>query len=170
MDLHSIQFINSTITPISAKILFKFLGYWFTLNNNQKAQINLISKEAFSLADILNMKNITDKQASYIINKVIIPTLEYRIQNIVIPITICYTILSKYLTVAKHKANHSKTLPNSTMLNHNIYGIKNIWDIQLQHHITNFLARLNNSDLLGISTQIRVQQLQNKLWSTINLL
>ena len=79
VDLHSIQFINSTITPISAKTPFKFLSCWFILNNNQKAQINLISKEAFSLADILNTKNITDKQASYIINKVIILTLEYRI-------------------------------------------------------------------------------------------
>ena len=84
VDLHSIQFINFTIIPISTKTLFKFLGCWFTLNNNQKAQINLISKEAFSLADILYTKNITDKQASYIINKVIILTLEYRIQNIVI--------------------------------------------------------------------------------------
>jgi hypothetical protein len=170
VDLHSIQFIDSSITLISMKTPFKFLGCWFTLNNNQKAQINLISKEASSLVDILNTKNITDKQASYIINKVIIPTLEYQIQNIVIPLTICQKILSKYLTVAKHKASHPKTLPNSTMLNHNIYGIKNIWDIQLQHHITNFLARLNNSDLLGLSTQIRIQQLQNNLWSTISLL
>ena len=77
VDLYSIQFINSTITPISAKTPFKFLSCWFTLTNNQNAQINLISKEAFSLADILYTKNITDKQASYIINKVIIPTLEY---------------------------------------------------------------------------------------------
>src|SRR5438105_4179397 len=154
IDLHSIQFINSTITPIFAKTLFKFLSCWFTLTNNQKAQINLISKEAFFFADILYTKNITNKQASYIINKVIIPTLEYRIQNIVIPLTICRTILSKYLTVAKHKANYSKILPNSTMLNHNIYSIKNIWDIQLQHYISNFLSRLNNFDLLGVSTQI----------------
>jgi ribonuclease HI len=169
-DLNSIQFINSTITPISSKTPFKFLGCWFTLNNNQKAQIELITKEAFSLSDILNTKNITDKQASYIINKVIIPTLEYRLQNIILSRTLCDKILSKYLTVAKHKASHSRSLPNSTMLNTNIYGIKNIWDIQLQHHISNFLARLNNSNLLGTSTQIRIQQLQNNLWSTTNIL
>src|SRR5436309_9918814 len=65
MDLYSIQFINSTIISILAKILFKFLSYWFILNNNQKAQINLISKEAFFLANILNTKNITNKQVSY---------------------------------------------------------------------------------------------------------
>ena len=56
------------------------------------------------------------------------------------------------------------------MLNHNIYGIKNIWDIQLQHHISKFLLRLNNSNLLGTTTKIRIQQLQNNLWSTTNIL
>ena len=56
------------------------------------------------------------------------------------------------------------------MLNHNIYGIKNIWDIQLQYHISNFLTRLSDTGLLGISTQIRLQQLQNNLWSTTNIL
>ena len=56
------------------------------------------------------------------------------------------------------------------MLNHNIYGIKNIWDIQLQHHISKFLLQLNNPNLLGTTTKIRIQQLQNNLWSTTNIL
>ena len=61
-------------------------------------------------------------------------------------------------------------MPNSVMLNHNIYGIKNIWDIQLQHHTSKFLNRINNADLLRTSTKIRIQQLQNNLWSTTNIL
>src|SRR5690242_9109901 len=56
------------------------------------------------------------------------------------------------------------------MLNPYLYNICNIWDIQLQHHITNFLQRINNPDLLGTTTRIRLQQLQNNLWSTINIL
>ena len=113
---------------------------------------------------------ITDKQASYIINTVIIPILEYQIHNIVLSQSLCNKILAKYLTVAKHKARLAKSTPNSTMLNHNIYGIKNIWDIQLQHHISNLTSRLNNKELLGTSTHIRLQQLQNNLWSTTNIL
>src|SRR5437868_14277982 len=56
------------------------------------------------------------------------------------------------------------------MLNHNIYGIKNIWDIQLQYHISKFLLRLNNTNLLGTTTKNRIQQLQNNLWSTTDIL
>ena len=55
-------------------------------------------------------------------------------------------------------------------LNHNIYGIKNTWDTQLQHHISNFINRLNDANLLKTTTHIRLQQLQNNLWSTTNII
>ena len=42
--------------------------------------------------------------------------------------------------------------------------------IQLQHHISKFLLCLNNSNLLGTTTKIRIQQIQNNLWSTTNIL
>src|SRR5690242_21779958 len=134
--------MNHTITTQPIHISFKFLECWFTATLKYNKQIKLIKQEVSELNDILKTKNITDKQATYIINNVIIPIIEYRIHNIVIPKTICNSILSLYLTTAKHKAKLSITTPNSIILNHNIYGIKNIWDIQLQHHISNFLLEL----------------------------
>jgi ribonuclease HI len=166
----SITFSNYSIEPQLNSIPFKFLGCWFTLQSNHKSIIKIITQESSQLINTLSSKQITAKQAAYIINTVIIPTIEYRIQNIVLSHSVCNSILAKYLTVAKHKAKLSRSIPNSTMLNHNIYGIKNIWDIQLQHHTSNFLNRLNNSYLLGTTTHIRLQQLQNTLWSTINIL
>ena len=141
-----------------------------SLNNKHSQIIKLIKEEAFNLINIANTKKITDKQIAYIINTVIIPTLEYRLHNIILPCTICNQILSKYLTIAKHKSHLSRSIPNSTMLNPYLYNINNIWDIQLQHHISNYLQRINNPDLLGITTRIRLQQLQNNLWSPINIL
>jgi hypothetical protein len=70
----------------------------------------------------------------------------------------------------KHKAKLSRTSPNSTMLNPHIYNVYNIWDIQLQHHVTCFQQRINDLATLGISTKIRLQQLQNNLWSATNIL
>ena len=166
----SIHFFNSSIVPLPASQPFKFLGCWFTINNLNTKRSQLIQTEANQLINITNTKKITDKQAIYIINTVIIPTIEYRLHNIVLQCTICDSILSKYLTVAKHKASLSRSTPNSTMLNPHIYNIRNIWDIQLQHHITSFQNRLNNPDTLGTSTKIRLQQLQNNLWSSINIL
>ena len=166
----NILFLNSNLQSTPPHQPFKFLGCWFTLNNRQSAQIKLIQDEAIQLANIASTKNITDKQITYIINTVIIPTTEYRLHNIVIPLSKCNKILSKYLTIAKHKAHLSRSTPNSTLLNYNLYNIHNIWDIQLQHHISNFLNRINNNSTLGITTHIRLQQLQNNLWSTTNIL
>ncbi|KAF0526188.1 RNA-directed DNA polymerase from mobile element jockey-like [Gigaspora margarita] len=168
--LPSITFLNSSIQTQPLHTPFKFLACWFTTNSKSYPQIKLIIQKIYEIINTLNTKKITDKQASYIINTVIIPILEYRIYNIVLPQSTCNKILTKYLIVAKYKAKLAKTTPNSTLLNHNIYGIKNIWDIQLQHHISNFILHLNNKELLGISTHIRLQQLQNNLWSTTNIL
>jgi hypothetical protein len=167
---YNISFLNCNIPRIPKNQPFKFLGCWFTLDNKISKQIQLIQEEVFQLVNIASTKKITDKQIIYVINTVIIPTLEYRIHNIVLPRTTCAKILAKYLTVAKHKANLSRSIPNSTMLNHHLYNIHNIWDIQLQHHITNFLHRINDPSILGTTTHIRLQQLQNNLWSTTNIL
>jgi ribonuclease HI len=166
----TIRYMDSQISTQPINTAFKFLGCWFTSNCNYKLQTKLITEEINNLTNTLKNKKVTDKQAIYIINTVIIPTFEYRINNIVISQSICNKLLSQYLTVAKHKAGLSKSTPNSTLLNHNIYGVKNVWDIQLQHHITNLLIRINNQQLLGSSTQIRLQQLQNNLWSPTNIL
>ena len=166
----SISFMQTRLTSIPPSQPFKFLGCWFTLNNKHFKQIKLIQEEALNLAYTANAKKITDKQIAYVINTVIIPTVEYRIHNIIMPQSTCLKILGKYLTIAKHKSNLSRSTPNSTMLNHNIYNIHNIWEIQLQHHSSNFLHRINNNSTLGTTTHIRLQQLQNNLWSTTNLL
>jgi len=139
---------------------FKFLGCWFTLDNKQTQQTQLIKTESAQLINIAKRKQITDTQACYIINTVIIPTIEYWLQNIILSRLVCDGILSQHIGLVKHKAKLCKTIPTSTLLHPQIYNIKNIWDIQLQHHISNFTKRLNNNDLLGTTTHIRIQQLQ----------
>src|SRR6185437_7393071 len=165
-----ISFLHQNIQCQTPKTPFKFLGCWFSILSKSTTQSKLITQEATQLINTLDTKQITDKQACYIINNVIIPILEYRIHNTVLSHSTCNKILSQYLTVAKHKSKLARSTPNSTMLNHNIYGIKNIWDIQLQYHFSALLLRLNDSHLLGNSTHIRLQQLQNNLWSTTNIL
>src|SRR5205085_3201902 len=105
---------------------FKFLGCWFLPSYQQTQQVKLITQELQNLINILKTKQITDKQAAYIINTVIILTLEYRIHNIVLSKKTCDKILSTHLTRSEHKSNLSRSIPNSVMLNHNIYVIKNI--------------------------------------------
>ena len=167
---YPISFNNETLPLWPANQPFKFLGCWFTLNNKHTKQIQLISSESSQLVKIASTKQITDTQARYIINTVIIPTLEYRIHNIILSQSVCNKIFRQHINLVKHKAKLCLTIPTSILLHPQIYNIKNIWDIQLQHHIPNFIKRLNNEFLLGISTRIRIQQLQYNLWSSTSIL
>ena len=80
----SINFIQQTITPQPKNTPFKFLGCWFLPSHQQAQQTKLIVQELNNLTNILKTTQITDKQVVYIINIVIIPTLEYQIHNIVL--------------------------------------------------------------------------------------
>ena len=103
---------------------------------------------------IANTKLITDTHARYIINTVIIPTIKYRLHNIIFNQNTCNKILTNHIGLVKNKAKLSHTTPTSTLLHLQLYNICNIFDIQLQHHITNYTKRLNFPDLLDISTHI----------------
>ena len=127
----SITFNNQALPVCPPYQPFKFLGCWFTLNNKQSKQSQLILSQSSHLIQIANTKQITDTQARYIINTVIIPSIEYRLQNIVLSQSLCNKILSQHIGLVKHKAKLSRTIPTSTLLHPHIYNIKNIWDIQL---------------------------------------
>src|ERR1043165_8404551 len=147
---NELSFFASSIKPILASQLFKFLEYWFILNESMFKQSQIIQDEATQLINITSTKKITGKQAVYIINTIIIPTIEYRLHNIILSQSTCNNILSKYLIVVKHKSNLSRSFPNSSILNPYMYNIHDIWDIQLQHHITNFQQWINDPNILGI--------------------
>src|SRR5690242_1017239 len=71
-----INFMNSTITTQPIHTPFKFLDCWFTATLKYNKQIKLIKQEVSELNDILKAKNIIDKQATYIINNIIILIIE----------------------------------------------------------------------------------------------
>ena len=66
-----LPFMNSTISTQPPNVPFKFLGCWFTANLKYNIQSKLILQEIFDLANILQTKQITDKQATYIINTIL---------------------------------------------------------------------------------------------------
>ena len=94
-DIYIPTIFNNQALPLHLACQpFKFLGCWFTLDNKQTQQTQLIKSESTQLINIAKRKQITDTQARYIINTVIIPTIEYRLQNIVLSRPVCNGILS----------------------------------------------------------------------------
>jgi hypothetical protein len=78
-------------------------------------------------------------------------------------------ITNSYMQVVKHKAGLVSTIPNSTILHHQIYNLRNLTDIQTQNHISSLHTQLNNT-LTAPSIKIIIQHLQNATLSSNNIL
>ena len=55
-------------------------------------------------------------------------------------------------------------VPNAILENNNIYRYRDLYEVQLQSKITNFLLQINDPNLLGYITNIRLKQLQSFYW------
>ena len=94
---------------------------------------------------------MTKKQVEYIMNRVLIPKIEYRIQHSELFWNTCNNLTKKIRKLVRNKAIIVNMLPNSAVHHKGIYNIQKIWNILKENQITNFIARLNNPGILGLS-------------------
>src|SRR6185295_1817806 len=156
-----IQFNNTVIKAIDMKASFRFLGCWYTANKRHTSNQKIIKEEVTNSLKRLQRTQITDKQAIYIVNTVILTRIAYQIQNTTLSSTVCKQITNKYTNIVKHKAGLASSIPNSTIHHYRIYGLRTIEDIQTQQHISIINQMLNHPLFSKSSFKIRLQQLQN---------
>ncbi|RHZ87517.1 hypothetical protein Glove_33g248 [Diversispora epigaea] len=65
----------------------------------------------------------------------------------------------------KNKALLPITAPNALIHAKEAYDVCHLWDRQLQMQSNNLFNRLNDKGMLGCSTRVRLQHLQNSFWS-----
>src|SRR5438128_12553535 len=104
---------------------------------------------------------LTDLQLFYIYNKVLIPQLEYKIQMTILTKDNCDAISSIFIQLFKAKLNLARSTPNAILLNRWIYNYRDLYGVQLQAKLSNFLIALNHQSLLGKVTNIRLLQIQS---------
>src|SRR5205823_8379316 len=74
----------------------------------------------------------------------------------------CDAISSIFIQLFKAKLNLAKSTPNAILLNRWIYNYRDLYGVQLQAKLSNFLIALNHQSLLGKVTNIRLLQIQSK--------
>jgi hypothetical protein len=159
-----------TVTELDRKLHARFLGIWLGNKKNKKDIIPRIKQEIRAITTVLQKKKITDKQTTYILNRVLIPRIKYRMQHCNLQRITCNTLTTIYRKILKNKALICGTMPNSVIHNKEIYGLKSIWEIQLESQITSLLHSLNENGPTGLSTIIRLKQAQINNWEPTNIL
>src|SRR5260363_279754 len=77
-----IEFDNTEIKPLKRNEPLKYLGAWFTSYKTPKYVQKHIMAEMLTNIKKLQLFKITEKQAIYIINRVLIPRLQYRLYSL----------------------------------------------------------------------------------------
>jgi len=113
---------------------------------------------------------MTDKQALYVLNRVLMPRIEYRTQICHLSYEECEQLTRQYRGIVKAKAKICGTMPNSVIHHKEIFNLKCIWDLQIEAQITGMINRLNDKGEAGKSTIIRLKQAQIKNWEPTNLI
>ena len=125
-----IAYGDISIKAIQPQEAFRILGCWYTTYKNHKPVYTIIREEAESAIKKIKQSRITDKQAIYIINTVILTRITYRVQNTCLPQRLCKLITNNYTRATKYKAGLARSVPNSTLFYHRIYGLRTVSDIQ----------------------------------------
>ena len=161
---------NNPLIPHDKGVAIKYLGILFSADGTHQAQINQIISEVNSTNQILKRKFITEKQASYIINRVLFPAIEYRSQLFIISKSLCSKLMTTLRKTVKMKANLSIDTPNYIIHHSAFNNLNNIWEIQAQQKISELFYRINNNDISTYTTLCRLSQLQHDRWSHISVL
>ena len=125
-------------------------------------------KEINTIYGIVVQKRITPEQMAYIINAVIIPKIEYRGHLSVFNKHEADTIIVKLRRLIRHKMSCANTIPNIFLKNKNVYNVIDFYERQIENHVDNLLLRVNDDGILGITTEIRLRQLQFDEWLSDN--
>src|SRR5437868_15262875 len=152
--------ITVKFTPYATSI--RYLGAWISIKKNDSTVISHV-RPTINHA-VYNMRNacLTDLQLLYIYNKVLIPQLKYRTQMTILTKDNCDAISSIFIQLFKAKLNLVRSTPNAILLNRWIYNYRDLYGVQLQAKLSNFLIALDHQSLLGRVTNIQLLQIQSK--------
>ncbi|RHZ87114.1 hypothetical protein Glove_40g116 [Diversispora epigaea] len=151
---------NETLYPVAKDYLVRLLGVYVTENGSKQFQKDRLKKLTNYMANILKEKPITDKQAIYIFNAVVIihvpkidfgflsivviPMLEYSLNDMTLSEKECLKITTKFISMIKNKVLLPITAPNALIHAKETYDVCHLWNRQLQMQSNNLFNRLND--------------------------
>src|SRR5438034_3916117 len=129
------------IKPKHPSESIRIMGVSFNTKNNQNFVVGQAKEEIWNLSNLMKNKRITDKHLLYILNKLIIPRIEYWTQMTVLSKQQNEKIIKPFRKIFKNKLRMAMTAPNAILNNPFIYNYRNLEEIQKQAKITNYLVQ-----------------------------
>ena len=119
------------------------------------------------MANLLNRKKILIEHIKYINNVVVLPRAEYKLNMVMLSKHECDKLHQPVIRIAKWKAELASTASNTIPLQKDIWGINSLWQQHTEHMISEWVIRINNPNLVGDLTRMRLRDAQLLLRSTV---
>jgi hypothetical protein len=142
----------------------RILGIYVNIANSPSFTYKKIKKMLYYICFNLRKKRITHDHVMYIINKVLLPRIEYLTQHIFIEPNKCNEFNRIIRSIYKHSLSLPKSFFNSVIHNPIYPNILNIWDSQLRAQASLLNAQINNPVTSHIIVFLILTS-QNHLWT-----
>ena len=146
----------------------RYLGIWIAGDNAPKHTYRKISAEISAIINKLTKKPITEKTASYIIQSVMLPIIEYRTKGMMLLRTECANLSDKMKKLFRQKANLSRESCCKTYSHPDFFDIPTVEDIQDRARINELINDLNSPYIEGVFVRHRLAQFQLHRWTQTN--
>lgn len=143
------------------------MGIFLTHNNNRAVHIKKIKDMVEGFVKIMKRKVVTDKQVCKLWNINMIPALEYQLLGVVISETEAKLLMAPVNTLIKHKCKMPSSLPNCIIYDKDLYGVKDLYSLQLESLSKNIMYMANGNEILRKIFKIQMEQLQKEVWTPL---
>ncbi|GBB85062.1 hypothetical protein RclHR1_11630004 [Rhizophagus clarus] len=148
----------------------RILGVWFKADKEDEHTKVIVKKEISTIVMTIRRKYITHVQAIYIVNTVLLPRLEYRLNTTIWEDGKYEKIFRPVMKEVKHKTRFPSNCHDNILFYSAQGKLKNLWRNQVGAQITEFLVALNSKSKQADILKMRLKKAQLKLNITICIL
>ncbi|KAG0221057.1 hypothetical protein BGW41_007254, partial [Actinomortierella wolfii] len=140
---------ESVIKALPATTAARTLGVWVSSDGSNKRTLEIVTQTTDNIVGLLGKKHLTDKQAVFIINSVLIPIILYRLTLCIPSDTEIARLTTKYTNMIRQKLGFARGTPNTVLYHRRLYGLRKIEDALVEEHVSTYALRLNDHGLVG---------------------
>ncbi|KAF9276740.1 hypothetical protein BGZ74_003547, partial [Mortierella antarctica] len=149
VDEHSVSLAGSVASALPLATAARMLGVGFSADGSSNSTQALVHDEVTSICSMLTRKSVTDVQAIYIVNNVLILIILYQLTCTVLSAHELKLMVGKYTSTIRQKVAIPASLPNSILFHHHLYGLHALTDVQDEEQVSTALLHLNDTGLTG---------------------
>ncbi|GBC08208.1 hypothetical protein RclHR1_07970010 [Rhizophagus clarus] len=141
----------------------RLLGVQINGYNNQAPVIKKLKATVRAMLATIMRKDITHDHVAYLINKILLPRLEYQMQFTILPYSKTQEIMAPLKKLFKHKFNLSTSTPNYVIYNSLFPYINDLFANQIKPQSSILTALFNTPILLPIALH-KITYTLKELW------